>query len=387
MNDEQRPFGRTVEHQNRALIGLVLFGVSVIGISRVVVNNNMVEWFKSNSEIRTADTVLNTALGGTSLGYVVAISGEDGYIKTPEAMRRIEGLQRRLEKVPVVGKTSSVVDYVKRINRVLHDDDPLYERVPERKDEIGQYLFLFAMSAKPADLDNVVDYPFRKANIWVQLKSWDAQAMRSVLSAVEEYKRANPGGLEFRPAGIAYFNLVWNDEVLWDMLKGFIIALVAVFVILALNFRSVKWAAIGYVPLVFTILLIYGAVGFMGKDFDMPIAVLSSLSLGMAVDFSIHFISRLRSRIAELKETGEAFALEDALLWTAARPGKGIMRNAVLFASAFSVMLLAPLTPYVTVGAFIVSMMTLSAVMTVIGLPALITLFRNSLFKEKEVRS
>ena len=370
-----------------ALIGLVLFGVSVIGISRVVVNNNMVEWFKSNSEIRTADTVLNTALGGTSLGYVVAISGEDGYIKTPEAMRRIEGLQRHLEKVPVVGKTSSVVDYVKRINRVLHDDDPLYERVPERKDEIGQYLFLFAMSAKPADLDNVVDYPFRKANIWVQLKSWDAQAMRSVLSAVEEYKRANPGGLEFRPAGIAYFNLVWNDEVLWDMLKGFIIALVAVFVILALNFRSVKWAAIGYVPLVFTILLIYGAVGFMGKDFDMPIAVLSSLSLGMAVDFSIHFISRLRSRIAELKETGEAFALEDALLWTAARPGKGIMRNAVLFASAFSVMLLAPLTPYVTVGAFIVSMMTLSAVMTVIGLPALITLFRNSLFKEKEVRS
>src|SRR3989338_6933774 len=155
------------------------------------------------------------------------------------------------------------------------------------------------MSAKPADLDNVVDYPFRKANIWVQLKSWDAQAMRSVLSALEEYKRANQGGLEFRPAGIAYFNLVWNDEVLWYMLKGFIIALVAVFVILALNFRSVKWAAIGYVPLVFTILLIYGAVGFIGKDFDMPIAVLSSLSLGMAVDFSIHFISRLRQRLGE----------------------------------------------------------------------------------------
>jgi len=68
-------------------------------------------------------------------------------------------------------------------------------------------------------------------------------------------------------------------------------------------------------------------------------------------------------------------------VWTAARPGKGIVRNAVLFAAAFSVMLLAPLTPYVTVGAFIVSMMTLSALMTILYLPALIVLFRGWLFE------
>ncbi|MBI5238379.1 MAG: MMPL family transporter [Deltaproteobacteria bacterium] len=296
-------------------------------------------------------------------------------------MRQIEGLQRRLERLPVVGKTISVVDYVKRINRVLHDDDPKYDTVPSSKEEIGQYLFLFSMSAKPSDLDNVVDYPFRKANIWVQLKTWDADAMRSVISAVDEYKRTNPGALEFRPAGIANFNLVWNDEVLWDMLKGFTIALVAIFVILSFNFKSVKWAAIGYTPLLFTILLIYGAVGYMGKDFDMPIAVLSCLSLGMAVDFSIHFISRLRQRLSDLGQKAPSpESLVDALLWTAARPGKGIMRNALLFASAFSVMLFAPLTPYITVGAFIVSMMLLSAILTMIYLPALIVLNRSRLF-------
>ena len=365
-----------------ALIGIVIFGLSVFGVSRVVVNNNMVEWFKAGSPVRSADSALNAALGGTSLGYIVATANEEEYIKDPEAMRQIEGLQRRLEKLPVVGKTSSVVDYVKRINRVLHDDDPKYDTVPSSKDEIGQYLFLFSMSAKPSDLDNVVDYPFQKANIWVQLKTWDAEAMRGVMKAVDEYKRDNPGKLEFKPAGIAYFNLVWNDEVLWDMLKGFIIALVVIFAILSFNFGSAKWAAIGYIPLLFTILIIYGAVGFMGKDFDMPIAVLSCLSLGMAVDFSIHFISRLRQRLSEEGQGGmpSSESLTDALLWTAARPGKGIMRNAVLFASAFSVMLFAPLTPYITVGAFIVSMMLLSAILTIIYLPALIVLFRGRLF-------
>ncbi|MEW6715415.1 MAG: MMPL family transporter, partial [Nitrospirota bacterium] len=359
------------------IVGLVLFAIAIVGITKMKVNNNLVEWFKKDSEVRIADTVINRSLGGTSLGYVVAISDEDDYIKTPEAMRYIEGLQQHLEKLPVVGKTTSVVDYVKRINRVLHDDDPKYNVVPETKEMIGQYIFLFSMSAKPADLDNVVDYPFRRANIWVQLKTWDAQAMREVIKAIDEYKTAHPAAMELKPSGIAYFNLVWNDEVLWDMVMGFILALIAVFAILAFDFRSVKWAVVGYTPLLFTILFIYGVVGFIGKDFDMPISVLSCLSLGMAVDFAIHFVSRLRQR---LKETpGES--LSDALLWTAARPGKGIMRNAVLFAASFAVMIFAPLTPYITVGAFIVSMMLLSAIMTIIYLPALIVLLQGWLFK------
>jgi hypothetical protein len=364
--------------------GVVIAVAAVAGISQTVVNNNMVEWFKKGSDIRTADRVMNDALGGTSLGYVVAIAPDDEYIKTPAAMQYLENLQRHIEKLPVVGKTTSVADYVKRINVVLHDDDKKYDVIPGTKETIGQYLFLFSMSAKPSDLDNVVDYPFRRANIWVQLKTWDAKAMQTVITAVEEYRKANPTPLEMKPAGIAYFNLVWNHEVLWDMVTGFLLALVAVFCILALDFRSFKWALVGYIPLLFTVLVLYGAVGFAGKDFDMPISVLSTLSLGMAVDFAIHFISRFRKRWSEVRSgdgaPGEA-ALIEALLWTAARPGKGVLRNAVLFASAFSVMLFAPLTPYITVGAFIVSMMILSAAMTILYLPALVVLLRGWLFK------
>jgi len=123
---------------------------------------------------------------------------------------------------------------------------------------------------------------------------------------------------------------------------------------------------------------IYGVIGFTGKDFDMPISVMSCLSLGMAVDFAIHFVGRLKQRLAEMQGKEP---LADAMLWTAARPGKGIMRNAVLFAASFAVMMFAPLTPYITVGAFIVSMMLLSAIMTIIYVPALITLTQGWLFK------
>ena len=388
------------------IVGIVVLIFAAIGISRINVNNNMVKWFKAGSDVRKSDRIINEKLGGTALGYIVAVSEEDDFIKRPETMRYIESLQRDMEKLPNVGKTFSVVDYVKRISKVFNNNNPAFDRVPDTKEAVAQYLFMFNMSAKPRDLDNVVDYPFRKANIWVQLKTWDANAMQDVINRVKAYTAAYPlTGVEFKPAGTTYFNLVWNNEVLYDMLKGFIIALIIVFVILVFNFRSFKWALIAYMPLLFTIAVIYGAVGFMGKDFDMPISVLSCLSLGMAVDFAIHFISRFRRRIGEKSEVEKMRSLEDeekiltsqplnlstsqlpnselitdALLWTAARPGKGIIRNAILFATAFSAMIFAPLTPYVTVGLFIAGMMFLSALMSIIYLPALIVMFRRWLF-------
>ena len=141
---------------------------------------------------------------------------------------------------------------------------------------------------------------------------------------------------------------------------------------------------VGSLPLLFSILVIYGVVGFIGKDFDMPISVLSTLSLGLATDFAIHFIGRFQQRRAEV---GANAPLNEVLIWTVARPGRGIVRNAILFASGFSVMAFASLTPYITVGVFMMAIMLLSALATIIYLPALIALFPGWLLKgTQEVR-
>ena len=108
----------------------------------------------------------------------------------------------------------------------------------------------------------------------------------------------------------------------------------------------------------------------------MPVAVLSTLSLGMAVDFAIHFVSRFRQRVLEKPD------LKEALIWAVARPGKGIFLNAILFALGFAVMGFADLTPYITVGILMAAIMILSSVASVIYLSALIQLGRRKLVKE-----
>jgi predicted RND superfamily exporter protein len=358
--------------------GMVLLIIAAIGLFRIRVNNNMVHWFKPGSEVRKADQILNARLGGTSTAYLVVQAATDDAMKDPAMLRGIEGLQRELEKDPHVGKTFSVVDYTKRINRVLHDDNSAFDRIPDTRQAVSQYLFLFGMSAKPSDLDNVVDYPFRQANVVVQLKSWDAGVTADFINRAKAYLAAHPlpGGATMHPAGIAYFNLVWSDEVLRGMVKSFLAGLVVVLLLVVMLTRSLRWGILSFLPLLFTIALIYGVVGLVGKDFDMPVAVLSTLSLGLAIDFAIHFVVRFRQRYKEQPQVGEA------LLWTVARPGRGIVLNAVLFALGFAVMVFANVTPYITVGVLMVAIMLLSAFTSIMYLTSLIHLLHPVLLKE-----
>ncbi|GAB4561537.1 MAG: RND family transporter [Rhizobacter sp.] len=359
-------------------IAVLLMLFSVWGASKSVVDNNMLRWFKEGSEVRQADALFSREMGGAMPASLVVDTGKPDGIKDPAVLKAIEAIQKDLASQQLVGTSLSVADYLRRINLVLNAEAPSADVLPSDAAMAGQYLMAFSMGARPSDLNRVVDYDYQRANVLLQLRSGDAQLMQRVEDRVQTLVREQSMPFTVTAAGPAHFNLVWNQEVLNDMILGFAIALVVVFGVLAADFRSLKWALVAYVPLLGTVLIIFGALGWVGKTIDMPVAVLACLSLGMAVDFAIHFVTRYRQRCQSIAATRPLTEAErhDALKWVIQWPGKGIVRNALMFAVAFAVMLAAPLTPYITVGAFIVLMMSLSAVASLTLLPALIKTFR-----------
>ena len=112
-------------------------------------------------------------------------------VKSPKVLSYIAELQRVLEQDTVVGKTSSLADIVAQVGTVLHDGDPAYRVVPASAEELGQYLLLFQMSGDPGDLDNFVDYDYRLANVWVQMKRGDNRDMTRVEESLAVFMDQN----------------------------------------------------------------------------------------------------------------------------------------------------------------------------------------------------
>ncbi|MBK5922126.1 RND transporter [Rhodothalassium salexigens] len=296
--------------------------------------------------------------------------------KDPAVLRYVAQMQAALEARDDVGKTNALPDIVKTVHRELLGGEDQAFRIPDSAGAVAQTLITFQNSHRPQDLFKLVTPDYREAVVWLQLTSGDNAHMRAVVDATEAYMAQNPPprALDHDWFGLTYINVVWQEKMVAGMAKALTGGFVAVLILMTLLFRSPLWGLLSMVPLTVTIALIYGVIGLVGKAYDMPVAVLSSLSLGLAVDYAIHF--NVRSRQIQ-QRLGDWHA---ALAHVFGEPARAIARNVIVIGAGFTPLLAAPLVPYQTVGALISAILVCAGIATLIGLPALITLFRRWLF-------
>ncbi len=296
--------------------------------------------------------------------------------KDPEVLRYMEGLQAHLLTTGVVGKSNSIADIVKTVHRELIDGTEKEFRVPDSPSAVAQCLMQYQSSHRPQDLWHFVTPDYQLTSIWVQLRSGDNKDMERVVKSVEAYMAENPPPLKLQHEwfGLTYINVIWQNKMVSGMLQSFLGSFLVVLVMMIVLFRSGLWGLISMIPLTITIGLIYGVIGLIGKDYDMPVAVLSSLTLGLAVDFAIHFLARARTlyeRYGSWEAThGHVFG----------EPARAITRNVIVIAVGFLPLLAAPLVPYNTVGIFLAAILFVSGIGTLLILPALLRLLEPLLF-------
>lgn len=343
---------RAVRHRVPVLAAVVFVALASIPlISSIEVNDNPVNWFRSGHEVRVATERLNGELPGTFAANLLLEADDPRLLTAPETIEAIASLQQRWATDPNIGTSASFVDILGGA-----EGEAALEQIERQA------------AASPL-VGTLVDDTRTRANLRLQLRNGDNQAMNEVLDVTEEQLAVTPlpPGVTSAWAGETYLNVVWQEEMVAGMLRGFIVTLAVITVLLAVLFRSVVWALIGISPVLWTILVVYGAIGLMGKDFDMPIAVLSTLVLGIGVDFAIHFVERFRELNAQLANPTlaiQAFAEE---------PARALTRNAAVVAIGFLPLLFSSLMPYVIVGLFLGAIITLSWLSTVIALPALVS--------------
>ncbi len=371
----------TVRRWPLFLLGTVLvIALSIYGITKIHINDNPTKWFAKRHPIRIADTVLNKHFGGTYSVYLIfqAKDKNTEIFKEPKMLLYIEKLQDYLYKEGNVGKSTSLADITKKVYFELMGANKAYYTIPDTRQAVAQCLLSFENSHKPDDLFHFVNTDYSKANLWLQLKSGDNQVMAKVKRDTEEFMRDNPlpYDVTYNWSGLTYINMVWQDKMVVGMLWNFIGSFIIVFIMMIILLRSVVAAFVSMVPLTVTVLFIYGSLGLAGKEYDMPVAVLSALTLGLAIDFAIHFVERAKAIYAvkgNWKDTSEEMFLT---------PYRAILRNALVISIGFLPLFVSPLVPYNTVGFFMFAIMLFASIGTLIIMPAIVSMHPGVIFYE-----
>jgi predicted RND superfamily exporter protein len=370
-----------IKHKYISIIGSALIVVaSLIGMQEIWINSSFLEKFESTSEIVQTDKFINEHFGGTStLNLILDANGTKDAFKQPEVLKLVDKMQKDVDgQLDVVGNTFSLADYINRMNKVMNADKEEYNTIPDSQDMIAQYLLLYEMSGDPENLNKVVDYDYEKANITFQLKSDNSKAMDATLAIIHNYEDDfKKLGISLNYAGSGYKGLVFTDLILEGQIMSLVLSLIIIIVLISAMFKNIKIGLIASVPIILTALISFGIMGFLNIPLNTTTALLSSIAIGIGIDYAVHFLEQYRTNAANTDDKMVAAQK------TMAHSGRAIIYNAIVVIAGFLVLMFSVFPPNRELGA-LVSLNMFTSFVGTLTIMLVLLYVSNVYFKKKK---
>lgn len=354
-----------------AVLG-VLVAVSAVGASRLHVNSSWMSDFRQDSELVRSNQMLNQKFAGTIFLNVVVEGKQKDALKSPEVLSKIEALQRHVERMPYVGRSLSVVDYLKSMNKTLHAGDAAYDVLPASKEAISEYLYLFSISGRPEQLDEVIDFDYQRTLVTFWVKTDHTAPLSEIIEETRRYADREFKGLDVDVnfAGSANNSFIWAKLLIDSQIWSILLSKVGIFLLAAVLFRSFVKGFYTIVPVTLSTLFIAGAAGFMGIPLDVSTALAAGVAIGVGVDYAVHYIFRYQD---EIRDSGNA---DLAAANTLRSVGRTIVLNALVVTAGFMILFFSQFPPHVKLGYFVAAYMVVSCIAALSALPLLFSLRR-----------
>lgn len=362
--------------------GFVLVAL-VAGLGTAFINreNSTKSYFADNVKVRQDDAYLNAHLSGTNTLYVVFKGKDNDAIKQPANLRLIEETQRYLETLPNVGKTVSIVDFIKQMNRSMNAGQAQFNAIPETEDLVSQFLLLYSMSGDPVDFESYVDYDYRNANLIVWMKDDSSKYAETIVRNIREFvtPRLANTDMEILIGGSVPQSSALSETLIDGKQRNIVQMMIVVFVVGVLIFRSFMAGFCLIVPLVVTVLMNFGVMGITGIPLNTPNAVCSAMAIGIGADYAIYMLYRMRE---ELRKHNN---FDRALEQTMRTAGKAVVYVATAIAGGYSVLMLSKgFYVHIWFGILIVLSMIVSAISALVLVPALLKWLPSKFLKSAD---
>lgn len=370
---------RFVRSRPRAVLGLaaVVIGASLLSALRIEVENAFREALPKNARSFQDHEALNALFGGTITLNILVEGPEPDALYEPNLLTAMDGMQRFLESIPGVGRTSSIVDTVKQMNVAFHDGDESFRTVPESRQLVAQYFLLY--SGDPDDFEALVDSEHRRAVIRAFAMSDRAKFCEEIFEQASRYAKEHfPAGVRVGVAGGALaVSKTINDVVLREKIRNAAVIATILFLISSLVLRSFVGGMLVLLPSTMAALVNLGVMGATGTWLNLATASITSLTVSIGADYSIYFLFRFREEYRRLDD------VRAATMETMLTSGKAIFFVASAIASGCLILAISPLVYHRQLGGFVAVSMVTSSLAAVTVVPSLIVLFRPNFLRRR----
>ncbi len=315
-----------IRHPGRILLGsLVVTLLLGTGMIFLRINTNQEKFFPHKHPVRRASEIINSKFGGSQT-ISVMISGD---IKDPVVMKDIDDLTQHLKTAAGVGGVFSISDVVREMSKALYEPtEEGYDRIPSSSAAIAQMFELYNMSGDPGDLSQLMNFDNTKAHILVRLSKPENRIVRGLRDNIKSFTAGFPAKVTV--GGYAIIMIDFAQKIISGQVSSLAFALIIVMILLSIIFRSLKGGLIGSIPLAASIIIQFGVMGITGVAIDAATALLSSIMIGVGVDFTIQFLWRYKN------ELRKGLTRPEAISATYRTTGRSIVINGLSVMAGFS---------------------------------------------------
>ena len=265
--------------------------IGMFGLMKVTVDVNMASFFKPGTEIRDSMDFMDDELTGT-MDIRARIEGD---MKDPETLSDMIALQEFMEEDEKVSISYSIANVVEQMHRTVMDDDPAFETIPDEREKVNNLFTMYSMSGDPDDFSSLVDYNYEVGLVTALSKIMSTDEIFAYVEKMDQYISANlSSDLKINITGMM---VVFRDLVILiikSSIFSITFSLFVIGVIASIFFKRILWGVLAVIPLTSAVIINFGFMGYFGIELSHITAILSSIIIGVGVDFAIHYIAQFR---------------------------------------------------------------------------------------------
>ncbi|WYD80920.1 MAG: MMPL family transporter [Candidatus Electrothrix gigas] len=329
------------------VITALIFIVSIVGITRIKFSHDVVRWYKKDSPIRIASETIDEEMRGSIALEIVLDTGKVNGLYDPELLQRIDNSVEYVEQLHrgkiFAGKAWSITTILKEIHQALNENRAEFYRVPDDPDLIPQEFLLFENSGSD-DLEDVTDSQFSKARFTIKVPFQDAVAYTDFIQTVNAHFQQTFPELKITTTGMTAIIFQTMARVIRSMAKSYIIALVVITALMILLIGKLRTGLLSMVPNLFPIFLTLGIMGWFQVPLDLFTMLVGSISIGLAVDDTIHFMHNFRRYFEQSNDA------KQAVMETLHSTGRAMLITTCVLSLGFFVFMFASMNNLVNFG-------------------------------------